>query len=71
MKISLISWINNFLENRTFNVKIGDYVPIKYEMIAGVPQAAVLSSNLVRFYFQFTSMTYPSTKQEPSILISA
>jgi hypothetical protein len=39
----IVCWINNFLSNRQFAVKINNFTTSKFLIEAGVPQGAVLS----------------------------
>ena len=47
---SLILWVNNFLTNRFFMVKVNDSLSEKLEISAGVPQGAVLSPTLFSIF---------------------
>ena len=42
----IVKWIEYFLQDRTFQVKIGDHITNKYNITCGVPQGAVLSPTL-------------------------
>ena len=46
----IICWIKNFLENRTFRIKTGDYISEANPISAGVPQGAALSPILFSIF---------------------
>jgi hypothetical protein len=49
----IICWIKNFLQNRTFRIKTGDYISEANPISAGVPQGAALSPILLLKIFLF------------------
>ena len=64
MKIppQIISWIFDFLQNRTFSVKINEIFSSKYPITAGVPKGAVLSPILFSIFINDIPKTESKNK---------
>jgi hypothetical protein len=48
--LQIIMWVSNFLDDRSFVVKINEYISSKKPITAGVPQGAVLSPTLFSIF---------------------
>lgn len=46
----IIKWLYNYLSNRSFRVKVGEFTSISFKIETGVPQGAVLSPLLFSVY---------------------
>ena len=46
----MLEWLKNFLQNRQFRVKVGEYMTESYNITCGVPQGAVLSPTLFSIF---------------------
>jgi hypothetical protein len=62
----LISWIKEFLKNRMFCVRVGSVITCKLNILAELPQGAVLSPTL----FSILSMIYRSNSAKINFIHS-
>lgn len=46
----IVSWVKNFLENRSITVRVGHYTSTSHNIEVGIPQGSPLSPLLYLFY---------------------
>ena len=58
----IICWINEFLTNRVFAIKINETLTKKYEILAGAPQGAVMSPVWFSIFINYMPMNFNKNK---------